>query len=84
MARALRGNHKAINVAAWFDQVEMNIEAMGKGNRSARADVVSDILRINIALKLIRGQHHDNITPGGSFSHIHNLETSISSLGAAG
>ena len=42
MARAFRGNHKDIDIRTWLNQVEMHIQAVGKGNGRARAHMGSD------------------------------------------
>ena len=61
----------------------MDIQTMREGNRRARPNVLGDLVTINVGLEFVRGQHHDEITPGCRVGDVHDLEPSGLSLGAA-
>jgi hypothetical protein len=58
-----------------LDQVEMHIEAMGKGNRRAIPDIGSNVGLVDVGLELVRRCHHQEIAPLGGLRHGHHLET---------
>ena len=61
----------------------MDIQTMREGNRGARPNVLGNLVPIDVGLELVRGQHHDEITPGRRLGDVHDLEAGRLCLGAA-
>ena len=57
-----------------LDQIEMDVEAMGEGDRRAIADIGRDLVAPDIGLKLVGRRHHHEIGPFGGFGDRHDLE----------
>ena len=74
MARALRGNHKYINVLWWNNLLEMNIETMSEGESCTRLQIRSNLIFVYLSLLLIWNQNHDNICSSGSLTNWQNLK----------
>ena len=81
MAGPFWRNHKHVNIVARLDQIEVNIQTMGKGNRRTGTNIFSDFIIVNIGLLFIRRQHHDNVAPFSRFGNIHDLKASVFSFG---
>ena len=45
--------------------VEMDVEAVGEGNRRAVLDVGFDVIAIDVRLQLVRRRHHHQVGPLG-------------------
>lgn len=52
----------------------MNVEAVCESNSSAVTDVAGDVGLVDVSLEFVRGRHHDEVAPLGSFSNGHDLE----------
>ena len=52
----------------------MNIEAMGKGNRRAFADIVMHIFFIGFGLQFIGHGEHNQVAPSGRFCNAHHFQ----------
>jgi hypothetical protein len=65
VARALGRDHEDVEVGPRLDQVEVDVEAVGEGQRRALAQVGGEVLAVQLALQLVGRQHHDHVGPGG-------------------
>jgi hypothetical protein len=52
----------------------MHVEAVGESDRRAVADVGGDVVLVDVGLQFVRGRHHHQVGPCGSFGHGHHLE----------
>ena len=84
MAGALGRDHQHVEILAGFDQVEMDIEAMGEEQGRALLEIRGEIVGVDFALQLVRGQHHDDVRPFGGLGHFHHLQSGAFSLGCGG
>src|SRR3546814_7829523 len=60
VAGALGCDHEHVDVAAGLDQAEMDVEAVGKGDRGAGLHVGAEVVGIDFRLMLIGGGDHDD------------------------
>ncbi|MNL50166.1 hypothetical protein D3C87_1731580 [compost metagenome] len=60
----------------------MNVEAVGKCDGSAVADVAGDVGLVDFGLQFVRRRHHDQVCPLGSFSDRENGEAIGLDLGS--
>jgi hypothetical protein len=74
VARALRRDHHDVDRSLRLDQAEMDVEAVGEGDRRAVADVAGDVVLVDVGLQFVRGRHHHQVGPCGGFGHGHDLE----------
>ena len=69
VAGTLRRDHDHVNGLLRLDQVEVDIEAMGKRDGRPIADVAGDVVVPDVGLQFVRRAHHDEIGPGGGLGH---------------
>ncbi len=62
----------------------MNVQTVREGQRGAFLHVGGEMVAIEIALPLIRGEHHHHVGPGGGFRGAEHLQASSFGLGDAG
>ncbi len=74
MAGALWRDHDNVDAVHWLDQGEMNVKAMGEGDCSAIADVVGDVVGVDVGLQFVGGRHHHQVGPFGRVSDRHYLQ----------
>ena len=60
------------------DGLEVDVEAVCKGQSLALGHVRSHLLVVDISAQLIGHQHHDNVASLGSLFHFHDLEVGVS------
>ena len=85
VAGALWRDHRHVEILARLDQVEVDVEAVGEQQRRAVADVRGDLMLVDAALQLVRGQDHDRVGPGGGGGDGHHLQPlGLGLLGRAG
>ena len=85
VAGAFGCDHDHVHILARLDQAEMDVEAMGKGQRRARAQIGVDVVGINGGLMLVGGQDHEHVGPSGGFRVRHDLEArTLCLLGGGG
>jgi hypothetical protein len=75
VAGALGRDHEDVQVAARLDQVEVDVEAVSKGDRRAVLHVGRQVIPVEPGLKLVGGEHHDHVGPAGRLGRGHDLET---------
>ena len=68
VARPLGRHHEDIEIGARLDQVEMDVEAMGKRQGRTFLHIIKEAFAIDIGLQLVRGQHHHHICPSRGFA----------------
>ena len=71
MPGSLRSDHRHVDILGRRDEPEVNIEAVGEHQRLAGSQVRLDIFLVDLALNVIRHQHHDDV---GCFRGIRNRE----------
>ena len=71
---ALGSDHDNVNVLRSSDGLEVDVEAVCKGQCLALGHVGSNLGVVDIGAQLIGHQHHDNIAGLGSLFHLHDLE----------
>ena len=79
MAGALGSDHDDVHVLGSGDGLEVDVEAVCKGQSLALGHVRSHLLVVDISAQLIGHQHHDNVASLGSLFHFHDLEVGVSS-----
>ena len=85
VAGPLGSDHDHVDVGARFDQAEVDVETVGKGQRRAGLHVGGKIIGIDRGLMLVGGEHHQNVGPFGCFLVRQNLEAGgLSLLGGCG
>ncbi len=84
VARPFRRDHEDVEIGAGFDQVEMNVQAMRETDRGAFLHIGVQFVAIDVALQLVRGQHHDDVGPSRGFGSGHALEARRFGLLAGG
>ena len=57
-----------------FDQIEMDVEAMGKGNRRAITDIGGNVGLVDVGLQFVGRCHHQQVAPLGGLGNGHHLE----------
>ena len=84
VAGALGSDHDHVHILGCHDGLEVDVEAMCKGQSLALGHVRGDLLIIDVGAQLIGNQHHHNVTGLGSFLHFHHLEVGmgLSKLGS--
>ena len=84
VAGALRGDHQHVEVLARLDQVEMDVEAVREQEGGAFLHVGVQFVAIDVALQLVRGQHHHDVRDLGGLRRGHHLEAGLFGLLARG
>ena len=74
VAGALGSDHDDVHVLGRGDGLEVDVEAVCKGQCLALGHVGSNLGVVDIGAQLIGHQHHDNIAGLGSLFHLHDLE----------
>ena len=67
MARAFGGYHEDIDVVGRDDLLEVDIEAVGKGQGTARSEVIPDFVFIYVGLFFIGNKDHGDVRTGDGF-----------------
>ena len=78
MAGALGSDHDHVNVLGRGDGLEVDVEAVCKGQSLALGHVRCDLRVVDIGAQLIGHQHHHNIASLGSLFDLHDLEVVVS------
>ena len=84
MAGPLGRDHEHVEIGARQDQVEMDVEAMGEGERGALPEIIAQVVFIDRTLQLVGRQHHDHVGPFGGLVRRHHRESGAFGLGLAG
>ena len=74
MAGALGRHHEHVEIGARLDQLEMDVEAMGEGQRRALLHMLGEVLGIELRLQLVGRQHHDDVGPFRRLLGRHHLD----------
>ena len=74
MSRGLGRDHDHVQVGAWLDLLVQHRETVGEGQRGILPDVGFDFLGVQLTVKLIRRQDHDQVGAGHRVSHIGNFQ----------
>ncbi|EKD61954.1 MAG: hypothetical protein ACD_54C00008G0001 [uncultured bacterium] len=74
VAGAFGGHHDDVDALFRLDQAEMDVQAVGKGNRSTLTDVVVDVFLVGFSLQLVGHGEHDQIGPSRGFGDAHDLQ----------
>ena len=77
---ALRRNHEHIDALGRNNLLEMDVEAVSKGKRTALLEVRADLFLVNIRLLLIGDEHHRNICLLHRIGNRRDLQTMCLSL----
>ena len=77
VAGALGSDHDDVHVLGSGDGLEVDVEAVCKGQCLALGHVGSHLRVVDIGAQLIGYQHHDNIAGLGSLFHFHHLEVFV-------
>ena len=78
VAGALGSDHDDVHVLGSGDGLEVDVEAVCKGQSLALGHVRSHLLVVDISAQLIGHQHHDNVASLGSLLDLHDLEVGMS------
>ena len=78
MAGALGSDHDNVHILGSSDGLEVDVEAVCKGQCLALGHVGSHLLVVDVSAQLVGHQHHDNVAGLGSFFHFHDLEVLVS------
>ena len=74
VAGALGGDHDDVHVFGRNDLLEMNVEAMGKGEGLAGGHGRGDVLLVDVGLHFVGKKNHDDVSLLGSFGDTHGFE----------
>ena len=74
VAGALGSDHDDVNVLRRGDGLEVDVEAVGKGQCLALGHVGGNLRVVDVGAQLVGNQHHDNVTGLGSLLDLHDLE----------
>jgi len=77
VAGAFGSDHDDVYVLGSGDGLEVNVEAVCKGQSLALGHVGSDLLVVDVGAQLIGNQHHDHIASLGSLFDFHDLEVVV-------
>ena len=77
-------DQKHIHVLRRFDRFEVNVEAVREDQRFAFFQVRLDLVAVDLPLKLIGDQHHNQVRLLASVCHTRRLETRRFDLGFGG
>ena len=75
VTRSLGSDHHNVHISGGLDQLEADVEAVGKAQHLAGAQVGSDLLLVDVLLEFIGQQHHDPVRFGGGVGNVENLKT---------
>ncbi len=75
MAGTLRRDHEHVEIGSRRQQVEVDVEAVGEGERGAPGlHVGGQVGVVDVRLQLVRGQHHHDVGPLGAIGRAHDGE----------
>ena len=77
MAGALGSDHDDVHILGSGDGLEVDVEAVCKGQCLALGHVGSHLRVVDIGAQLVGHQHHNNIAGLGSLFHFHHLEVFV-------
>src|SRR5579875_2431917 len=80
MARGLRRDKRYIDVLRRLDSAEADVEAVRKHQRLARPQIGRNVLRIGLALRVVRRQDHDDVGPGRGIADRTDLQAGLLGL----
>ena len=80
VARALRCDHEDVQIGTRLDQLEVDVQAVGKRQRGAFASCCPSGDRGTGGLAFVRRQHHDDIGPCSGVGRAHDLEAVASAF----
>jgi hypothetical protein len=69
MAGPLGRDHDHVDGRRRLDQIEMDVEAMGEGDRGAVADIRRDLVAPDVGLQFVGRAHHHQVGALGGFRH---------------
>ena len=84
MPRTLGGDHDDVEILAWGDLAEMDVEPVGKGERRALLDVGRNLVAVEGSLVLVWGEDHDDVGALHRLLDRTHLETRVRGLGRRG
>jgi len=64
VAGALRGHHPDVEVGPRLDLAEVDVEAVGEGERRPLFEIRLDLLAVDLGLDLVGEEHHDDVGLG--------------------
>ena len=77
VAGALGGDHDDVHILGCGDGLEVDVEAVCKGQSLALGHVGCDLLVVDVGAQLIGHQHHDDVASLGSLFDFHDLEVVV-------
>jgi len=77
VAGALGSDHDDVHVLGSGDGLEVDVEAVCKGQSLALGHIRSNLLVVDVGAQLIGNQHHDHIAGLSSLFHFHDLEVVV-------
>ena len=80
VAGALGRAHDDVHVLGGLDVAEVNVEAVGEGEGVAGLEVIFDVLLVDLGLRLVGNEHHDDVGFLGGGVHVAHLETGLLGL----
>ena len=83
MAGRFGGDQRDINVGGRLDRAEVDVEAVREHQRLARGEVRRDVLGVDVGLRLIGDQDHDDVGPLGGVGDGEHVEAGLLRLGDA-
>ncbi len=81
MAGALGRDHEHVDIGPRFNELEVDVEPVGEGERAARLHVRREVVRVDRRLMLVGGQHHDDVGVRGGVGVGHHGEARAFRLG---
>ncbi|MCY1339553.1 hypothetical protein D9M69_254400 [compost metagenome] len=84
VTRSLRRDHDHVEVGTRNDLVVMDGEAVGEGQGGALLQVRLDLVLVQAALELVRGQDHDQVGGSDGFGYFGDFQAVVLSLGNGG
>ena len=77
MSRPFRRHHRHIHFCRRLDRPKANVEPMPEHDRLALLHVRRDLLRVRLALRVIRRQDHDHVSPRCRIAHARHLQAGL-------
>ena len=84
VAGALGRHHDDVDAFGRFDQAEVDVQAVGKGDRGAFADVVLDVFVPRVRLQFVGHGEHQDVAPGRGLGDAHDGQAFTFGLGGGG